>query len=149
MYGKKHLALVKQQFQQYFDPSVTKSMKMPDHRHFTITRSLTGHVVTAALNLMLIMVFVPPNNFHYYGFKLSVYGFHAADDHSVPTVACPRMIVNYDDLVADFSGIAIGDKAFVDGWRQEQLARKRHVALVTGSCKNMEQTTARPSPLYQ
>ena len=36
-----------------------------------------------------------------------------------------------DNLIADFSGVAIGDKAFIDGWRQPILARKRHVELVT------------------
>lgn len=42
-----------------------------------------------------------------------------------------------DDLIANYEGIIICDKEFIVGWRQEQLAAKRHIALVTGSSKNM------------
>ena len=42
-----------------------------------------------------------------------------------------------DDLIEGYEGIIIGDKAFINGWRQEQLAKKRHVVLITGSRKNM------------
>ena len=84
----------------------------------------------------------------YYGFKLGL------------RISQIGMIIHYsllparphdsqllDDLIAGFSGIVIGDKAFIDGWRQPILARKRHVELVTGSRKNM--THQLPNPLQR
>jgi hypothetical protein len=76
---------------------------------------------------------------HYYGFKLGL------------RISRVGMIIHYsllparphdsrllDDLIAGFEGVVPADKGFVDGFRQENLARKRHVELVVPARKNME-----------
>jgi hypothetical protein len=45
-----------------------------------------------------------------------------------------------DDLIEGFEGIVPADKAFIDAFRQERLARKRNVARVTPVRKNMKPT---------
>lgn len=49
-----------------------------------------------------------------------------------------------DDLIEGFEGMVPADQAFIDTSRQEVLARKRNVALVTPVRKNMN--TNPPSP---
>ncbi|NOZ26871.1 MAG: hypothetical protein GXP39_02320, partial [Chloroflexi bacterium] len=39
-----------------------------------------------------------------------------------------------------FSGVAIGDKGFIDAFRHEQLARKRGVEVIAPPRKNMKAT---------
>lgn len=74
----------------------------------------------------------------YYGFKLGLRISRAGMVLHCPLLpARPHDSQLLDDLIAGFTGVAIGDKAFIDGWRQEQLACKRQVSLVTGSRKNM------------
>jgi len=76
---------------------------------------------------------------HYYGFKLGL------------RISRLRMIIHYpllparphdsrllDDLISGFEGIVPADKGFIDSFRQESLARKRHVELVVPARKNME-----------
>lgn len=43
-----------------------------------------------------------------------------------------------DDLIAGFEGLVPADKAFVNQFRQQELARRRQVALVTPARKNMK-----------
>lgn len=135
-----NLALVKQQFQQrltHISHQATDECQIIDTLPLPVctwTRSRRDRCFKPEADYG----FCAAKQLHYYGFKLGL------------RISRCGMIIQYqllparphdsqllDDLIADFSGIAIGDKAFVDGWRQEQLARKRHVALVTGSRKNM------------
>lgn len=75
---------------------------------------------------------------NYYGFKLGLrISRLGMITHFALLPARPHDSQLLDDLIAGYEGIIIGDKAFLDGWRQEQLATRRHVALVTGSRKNM------------
>ncbi len=66
------------------------------------------------------------------------------------------MIINYpllparphgsqllDDLIADFEGVIPADKVFVNHFRRENLARKRHVELIVPVRKNMEEQLPR------
>lgn len=81
----------------------------------------------------------------YYGFKLGLRISRLGMITHFPLLpARPHDSQLLDDLIADFEGIIIGDKAFIDGWRQEQLAAKRHIALVTGSRKNMSKQLPKP-----
>jgi hypothetical protein len=76
----------------------------------------------------------------YYGFKLGLRISRLGMITHFPLLpARPHDSQLLDDLIEGYEGIVIGDKAFIDGWRQEQLAKRRHVALVTGSRKNMTQ----------
>lgn len=43
-----------------------------------------------------------------------------------------------DDLVEGFTGVVPADKGFIDAFRQEQLAKKHHIELVTPAHKNMK-----------
>lgn len=81
----------------------------------------------------------------YYGFKLGLRISRLGMITHFPLLpARPHDSQLLDDLIADYEGIIIGDKAFIDGWRQEQLAKKRHIALVTGSRKNMSKQLPKP-----
>lgn len=81
----------------------------------------------------------------YYGFKLGLRISRLGMIIHFPLLpARPHDSQLLDDLIADYEGIVIGDKAFINGWRQEQLAKKRHVALVTGSRKNMSKQLPKP-----
>lgn len=82
--------------------------------------------------------FCAAKQLHYYGFKLGLRISRCGMIIHFPFLpARPHDSQLLDDLIAGYEGIILGDKAFIDGWRQEQLALKRHVALVTGSRKNM------------
>lgn len=77
---------------------------------------------------------------HYYGFKLGLRISRAGMITHFPLLpARPHDSQLLDDLIAGYEGTVIGDKAFIDGWRQEQLQRKRNITLLTGSRKNMSQ----------
>ena len=77
---------------------------------------------------------------HYYGFKLGLRISRLGMITHFPLLpARPHDSRLLDDLIAGYEGVIIGDKAFIDGWRQEQLVKRRQIALVTGSRKNMTQ----------
>lgn len=78
----------------------------------------------------------------YYGFKLGL------------RISRSGMIINYpllparphdsqllDDLIAGFEGVVPADKGFIDGFRQEQLARRRQVELIVPARSNMHENT--------
>lgn len=75
---------------------------------------------------------------HYYGFKLGLrISRNGMILHYPLLPARPHDVQLLGDLLDDFSGVAIADKGFIDAWRQEQLATKRAIELVTPSRKNM------------
>lgn len=75
---------------------------------------------------------------HYYGFKLGLRVSRVGMIIHYPLLpARPHDSQLLDDLIAGFEGVVPADKAFVDGFRQENLARKRHVELVVPARKNM------------
>lgn len=83
---------------------------------------------------------------HYYGFKLGLRISRCGMITHFPLLpARPHDSQLLDDLISGHQGVIIGDKAFINQWRQEQLATKRHIELVTGSRKNM--THQLPKPL--
>jgi hypothetical protein len=51
--------------------------------------------------------------------------------------ARPHDLQLLDDLLAGFTGVAIGDKGFIDAYRQQELARKRSIELLTPAKQNM------------
>ncbi len=74
----------------------------------------------------------------YYGFKMG------------PRIARTGMIVRYallparphdlqllDDLIEEYQGVVLADKGFIDGFRQQELAKKKEVELLTPPRKNM------------
>jgi len=76
---------------------------------------------------------------HYYGFKLGLRISRVGMIIHYPLLpARPHDSHLLDDLIAGFEGVVPADKGFVDGFRQESLARKRHVELVVPARKNME-----------
>jgi hypothetical protein len=76
---------------------------------------------------------------HYYGFKLGLRISRAGMIIHFPLLpARPHDSQLLDDLIADFEGVAPADKGFIDAFRQEELARKRHIELVTPARKNMK-----------
>jgi len=76
---------------------------------------------------------------HYYGFKLGLRVSRAGMIIHYPLLpARPHDSQLLDDLIAGFEGVVPADKAFIDGFRQENLARKRHIELVTPARKNMK-----------
>lgn len=82
--------------------------------------------------------FCAAKQLHYYGFKLGLRISRAGMIISHPLLpARPHDSQLLDDLIVGFEGIALADKAFVDAFRQQELARKRHIALVTPARKNM------------
>ena len=81
---------------------------------------------------------------HYYGFKLGLRIAPTGMIIAYPLLpARPHDSQLLDDLIAGFEGVVPADKGFVDGFRQESLARKRHVELVVPARKNMK---SRPPP---
>ena len=75
---------------------------------------------------------------HYYGFKLGLRVSRVGMIIHYPLLpARPHDSQLLDDLIAGFEGVVPADKAFVDSFRQENLARKRHVELVVPARKNM------------
>jgi hypothetical protein len=51
--------------------------------------------------------------------------------------ARPHDVQLLDDLLAGFTGVALGDKDFLDAVRQQELARKRTIELLTPTRRNM------------
>lgn len=75
---------------------------------------------------------------HYYGFKLGLrISRNGMILHYPLLPARPHDVQLLDDLLEDFSGVAIADKGFIDAWRQERLATKRAVELIVPARKNM------------
>jgi hypothetical protein len=76
---------------------------------------------------------------HYYGFKLGLRISRLGMIIHYPLLpARPHDSRLLDDLISGFEGIVPADKGFIDSFRQESLARKRHVELVVPARKNME-----------
>jgi len=76
---------------------------------------------------------------HYYGFKLGLRISRVGMIIHYPLLpARPHDSQLLDDLIAGFEGIVSADKGFLDEFRQEWLARKRHVELVVAARKNMK-----------
>ena len=76
---------------------------------------------------------------HYYGFKLGLRISRVGMIIHYPLLpARPHDSQLLDDLIAGFEGIVSADKGFLDEFRQEWLARKRHVELVVSARKNMK-----------
>jgi hypothetical protein len=76
---------------------------------------------------------------HYYGFKLGLRISRAGMIIAYPLLpARPHDSQLLDDLIAGFEGVVPADKAFLDSFRQENLAQKRHVELVVSARKNMK-----------
>lgn len=79
---------------------------------------------------------------HYYGFKLGLRISRAGMIIDFPLLpARPHDSQLLDDLIAGYEGVVAADKAFVDHFRQENLALKRHIELVVPARKNMPQQT--------
>jgi hypothetical protein len=76
---------------------------------------------------------------HYYGFKLGLRISRVGMIIHYPLLpARPHDSQLLDDLIAGFEGVVPADKAFIDAFRQEELAKKRHIELVTPARKNMK-----------
>jgi hypothetical protein len=74
----------------------------------------------------------------YYGFKLGLrISRLGMITHYALLPARPHDLQLLDDLLAGFTGVAIGDKGFLDANRQQQLARKRSIELLTPARRNM------------
>lgn len=83
--------------------------------------------------------FCSAKQLHYYGFKLGLRVSRAGMIiHYALLPARPHDSQLLDDLIAGFDGVVPADKGFVDASRQQELARKRHVELVTPARKNMK-----------
>ena len=80
------------------------------------------------------------NDMHYYGFKLGLPISRAGMVIHYPLLpARPDDSQLLDDLIAGFEGVVPADKTFIDAFRQQELARKRRVEMVTPVRKNMPQ----------
>lgn len=76
---------------------------------------------------------------HYYGFKLGLrLSRIGMIVHYSLLPARPHDSQLLDDLLAGFQGVAIADKGFIDAVRQQTLAAKHAVELVTPLRKNMK-----------
>lgn len=76
---------------------------------------------------------------HYYGFKLGLRISRVGMIIAYPLLpARPHDSQLLDDLIAGFEGVVPADKAFLDAFRQENLAKKRYVELVAPARKNMQ-----------
>jgi hypothetical protein len=85
---------------------------------------------------------------HYDGFKLGLRISRIGMIVHYPLLpAWPHDSKLLDDLIDDFQGVALGDKGFIDGFRQPELARKDAVELITPSRKNMKERL--PDPIYR
>lgn len=75
---------------------------------------------------------------HYYGFKL---GLRISQLGMITQYALlparPHDVQLLDDLLAGFTGVALGDKGFLDALRQQELAAKRSIELLTPTRRNM------------
>jgi hypothetical protein len=76
---------------------------------------------------------------HYYGFKLGLrLSRIGMIVHYALLPARPHDSQLLDDLLAGFQGVAIADKGFIDAVRQQTLAAKHVVELITPLRKNMK-----------
>ncbi len=76
---------------------------------------------------------------HYYGFKLGLRISRVGMIIHYPLLpARPHDSQLLDDLIAGFEGVLSADKAFLDAFRQENLAKKRRVELIVPTRKNMD-----------
>jgi hypothetical protein len=79
---------------------------------------------------------------HYYGFKLGLrISRLGMITHYALLPARPHDVQLLDDLLAGLTGVAIGDKGFIDAFRQQELAHKRSIELLTPAKRHL------PSPL--
>jgi len=86
--------------------------------------------------------YCPAKQLHYYGFKLGLRISRLGmitDYRLLP--ARPHDLQLLGDLLAGFTGVAIGDKGFIDAFRQQELANKCAIELLTPPKRN------KPSPL--
>lgn len=83
---------------------------------------------------------------HYYGFKM---GLRIARTgmivHYALLPARPHDLQLLDDLLDGFRGVLLADKGFINDFRQQELAKKKAVELLTTPRKNM--TVRLPAPL--
>jgi hypothetical protein len=76
----------------------------------------------------------------YYGFKLGLRVSRAGMILDFPLLpARPHDSQLLDDLLGNHEGIVAADKGFLNTYRQQELARKRHVWLLTPAFKQMKQ----------
>jgi hypothetical protein len=103
----------------------------------TYTRAQRDH----CFKLIADYGYCAAKDMHYYGFKLGLRISRAGMILHYPLLpARPHDSQLLDDLVAGFEGVVPADKAFIDSWRQKQIAQKRYVELVTPARKNMEES---------
>jgi hypothetical protein len=75
---------------------------------------------------------------YYYGFKLGMrISRLGMITHYALLPARPHDLQLLDDLLAGFTGVAIGDKGFINALRQQELANKRSIELITPTRRNM------------
>jgi hypothetical protein len=76
---------------------------------------------------------------HYYGFKLGLRISRAGMIIDFPLLpARPHDSQLLDDLIAGYEGVVPADKAFINQFRQESLALKRHIELIVPARKSMQ-----------
>ena len=79
---------------------------------------------------------------HYYGFNLGLRISRAGMVIHYPLLpARPHDIQLLDDLVAGFEGVVPADKAFIDTFRQQELARKRLIEIDPSAQKHASHAT--------
>lgn len=75
---------------------------------------------------------------HYYGFKLGLRIARSGMITHFPLLpARPHDIQLLDDLVQDFAGLVLADKGFIDAFRQNLLADRHAIILITPPRKGM------------
>lgn len=85
--------------------------------------------------------YCPAKDLHYFGFKLGLRISRAGMiTHYDLLPARPHDVQLLDDLLAGFEGVALADKGFIDAFRQQQLALRRRIELITPGRKNMKAT---------
>jgi hypothetical protein len=83
--------------------------------------------------------FCAAKKLHYYGFKLGLRTSRVGMIlHYSLLPARPHDVQLLDDLLEGFQGVAVADKGFIDAARQQELATKRAIELLTPARKNME-----------
>lgn len=83
---------------------------------------------------------------HYYGFKMGLRISRIGMIVHYPLLpARPHDSQLLDDLIEGFHGVILADKGFIDAVRQQALAKKRAVELITPMRKNMK--TQLPAPV--
>ena len=81
---------------------------------------------------------------HYYCFKLALRISRVGMIIDYPLLpARPHDSQLLDDLIVGFEDVVSADKGFVNGFPQENLARKRHIELVVPARKNMKDKPAK------